>query len=62
VSIADRIQRQCERDEQDADEQLERGEITNAQHRELVREIWRDHREAADDAAREAYRNERDQW
>ena len=37
-------------------------EITNAQHRELVREIWRDHREAADDAAREAYRNERDQW
>ena len=62
MSVADRVQRQCERDEQDADDQLERGEITPKEHRDLVREIWRDYNAAADEAAQDAYRNERDQW
>lgn len=56
--MSDSMRRACEAYEAELDDRLERGEISAKQHREMVREIWRDYRQAAEEAAR----NERDRW
>lgn len=55
-------QSQFEREEEDIQERYARGEITNAQMWEEMKELQRDYRAAADEAAREAYERERDNW
>jgi polyhydroxyalkanoate synthesis regulator phasin len=56
------IQRQYEREEELIDQQYTDGLITREEHTRLVNELWRDYREAAQEAAREAYERELDNW
>jgi polyhydroxyalkanoate synthesis regulator phasin len=56
------IQRQYEREEELIDQQYTDGLITREEHARLVNELWRDYREAAQEAAREAYERELDNW
>lgn len=56
------INRQFEREETAIQERYERGEITNAEMWEEQRQLQRDYRDAAEEAAREAYEREMDNW
>ncbi len=51
-----------EKEEQYLEEQLANGEITNAEFNKEMRELQRDYRAAAEEAAQEAYDNEMGCW
>ncbi|MCP4101725.1 MAG: hypothetical protein GY750_09915 [Lentisphaerae bacterium] len=53
---------QIEKEEQYLEEQLANGEITNAEFNKEMRELQRDHRAAAEEAAQEAYDNVMGCW
>lgn len=53
---------QYEREEQDIIDRENRGDITHAQAIKELNELQRDYREAAHEAAREAYERELDRW
>jgi polyhydroxyalkanoate synthesis regulator phasin len=54
--------RQYEREEELLDEQYANGQITREEHTRAVNELWRDYRDAAQEAAREAYERELGNW
>jgi|HubBroStandDraft_1064217.scaffolds.fasta_scaffold183939_1 hypothetical protein len=60
--MSDRMERQIEREEQDIEAAVERGEMTRVDANRCIRDLWRDYREAARDAARDAYDREMDNW
>ncbi len=51
-----------EQAEQDIEEQLENGEITQKEYWEQLRALQRDYTESAEEAARDAYDREMDRW
>jgi hypothetical protein len=53
---------QYEREENDIQERYARGEITNAEMWAELKELQRDYRAAAEEAAREAYDQELERW
>ncbi len=53
---------QYEREEQDLYDQLERGEISDKEFNEYMRELQRDYQGSAEAAAQEAYENELQNW
>jgi hypothetical protein len=53
---------QFEHEQESLDRQLEAGTITSARHRELVRDLWREYRDAAREAAQRAYDSEMERW
>lgn len=53
---------QLAREEAILEEQHARGEITQAQLNEYLRDLHADYRQQAQDSAREAYNNELDNW
>lgn len=55
-------QSQYEREENDIQERYARGEITKAEMWAELKELQRDYREAAREAASEAYEREMEQW
>lgn len=60
--MSDRMERQIEHEEQDIEAAVNRGEMTRAEANRAIRELWRDYNAAAEEAAQDAYRNERDRW
>jgi len=50
------------REEERLSDELDAGKITDAEYREEIRELQRDHRGAAEEAAQEAYEREMDRW
>jgi hypothetical protein len=56
------LDRQMEREEASLDEALAQGRISKAQYREEMRQLQRDYREAALEAAQDAYERELDNW
>lgn len=59
---AERMQRAMERAEDDLVEQLNAGEISQADFNAEMREMARDYAAAAEDAAQDAYEAERGRW
>lgn len=55
-------QTQYDREEDQLDRDLAAGLITPAQHREQMRELQRDYRGAAEEAAQNAYERELGNW
>lgn len=55
-------QSQFDREEEEIQARYARGEITNAQMWEEVKELQREYRRAAEEAALDAYERERDNW
>lgn len=53
---------QLEREQEYLEEQLNRGEISLAEFNREMREIQREYRAMAQEAAEEAYHNEIDRW
>jgi len=53
---------QLEREEQALQDQLDRGEITIAEYNREMRELQREYRAAAREAAQDAYDRELDRW
>jgi hypothetical protein len=53
---------QYEREEQAISDAYGRGDISNAEMRKQLRALQRDYRDAAQEAAREAYERELDRW
>ena len=51
-----------EREEQALEDELANEEITLAEYNEQMRELQRDMRDAAQEAAQTAYENELDRW
>lgn len=60
--IRDYVQNQFDRDEIQLDEELASGLISQEQFNRAMRQLRREYREAAEDAAEEAYRNEYSGW
>ena len=60
--MSDQAQRAMDREEESLYRQLERGEITNEEYSRELRELQRDYREAAREAAENAYRDEAERW
>lgn len=58
----EQMERACEREEAAASEDHAAGRIDTKQYNERIRDIQRDYRAAAEDAAQEAYDAEREQW
>ena len=56
------MDRQIEREEQDIEAAVERGEMTRAEANRCIRDLHRDYREAAQEAARDAYDRELGNW
>lgn len=56
------IERQYEREERDIDERLNRGEISNDEYWKELRDLQRDYRSAAEEAAQDAYDLELSRW
>lgn len=56
------VQSQYEREEQAIYDSYDRGEIDNAQLQRELRDLQRDYRSAAEDAARDAYEAELERW
>lgn len=55
-------ERHFERVAQELDEQYEHGEISGEEHTKYMNELGREYREAAREAAEEAYWNELGNW
>ena len=53
---------QYAREEEDIQQRYERGEIGNAEMWKELKELQRDYRDSAQEAAREAYERELDRW
>lgn len=53
---------QFDKEMEEIDNRLAAGEITNEEHRKEVRELLRAYRDAAEEAAEEAYRHELERW
>ena len=53
---------QLEREEQDIEERYERGDITRKEMEHELRELYRDYRAAAEEAAETAYEEEMNRW
>lgn len=58
----DQMERACEREEQQAHEDHAAGRITLVELNKRIRDIQRDYRDAAQEAAEDAYERERDRW
>ncbi len=54
--------RPWEREEEQAQRDCEEGLISREECSKIVADIWRDYREAAQEAASEAYERELDRW
>lgn len=51
-----------EREEQAIEDAYTRGDISSAEYREQMRDLQRDYRDAAEEAARDAYDREMSNW
>lgn len=58
----EQMERACEREETAAGEDYAAGRIDAKEYNERIRDIQREYRAAADDAAQDAYESERDRW
>lgn len=56
------MNRQLEREEEALEDDLAAGRITQAEFNKELRELHRDYRAMAEDAAHEAYMQELDRW
>lgn len=62
MDASERMEQACEREEKDAQDALDAGQITPAQFNARLREIAREYRDAADEAANAAAEHERERW
>jgi len=53
---------QMERDEEQLDEDLRTGKLTNAEHSKEMRELHWAYQAEAEEAAKDAYQNEMNNW
>ena len=53
---------QLEREEENLEQQLEGGEITQQEYNRELQELYRDYRNAAEEAAQNAYDDEIERW
>lgn len=58
----EQMERACEREEAAASEDYLAGRINTKQYNERIRDIQREYRAAAEEAAQDAYESERERW